>query len=321
MRVPLLSVDNLSLEFRTRSGIVRALDHVHLRVHKGETVGVVGESGSGKSVMAYAIMGLLDAAAAITSGQVVFGGLNVISASESVLRDLRGREITMIFQNPRAALNPIRPIGRQIEDILLRHVAATRRTVRQRAIEALARVHVPDPEQRYHAYPFELSGGLCQRVLIAMALACKPFLLIADGPTTGLDVTTQAVIMDLIDELSAREQMATLLITHDLSLAAQHCDRIVVMHAGHVVESAPTHALFRTPRHPYTVKLIDATPTGQARLDDIGSIPGSLPDLRQALPPCRFASRCERHTVRCDHAPLPYTEVSTDHLVACWNHL
>jgi peptide/nickel transport system ATP-binding protein len=321
MRVPLLSIEELSLEFRTRSGIVRALDRVRLHVYKGETVGVVGESGSGKSVTAYAVMGLLDAAATITGGRAVFGGLEVTAASESTLQDLRGREIAMIFQNPRAALNPIRPIGRQIEDILLRHVAATRHTVRQRAIEALARVHVPDPVQRYHAYPFELSGGLCQRVLIAMALACKPFLLIADEPTTGLDVTTQSVIMDLIKELSSKEHMATLLITHDLALAAEHCDRIVVMHAGHVVESASTDALFRTPRHPYTVKLIGATPSGQARLADIGSIPGNLPDLRRDLPPCRFAWRCERYTSQCDHQPLPFTEVGSDHYVACWNHL
>jgi len=321
MSVPLLSIENLSLEFRTRSGIVRALDRVRLHVHKGEMVGVVGESGSGKSVTAYAIMGLLDAAAAITEGRAIFGGLEVTATSESTLQDLRGREMAMIFQNPRAALNPIRPIGRQIEDVLLRHVAATRRTVRQKAIETLAGVHVPDPEQRYHAYPFELSGGLCQRVLIAMALACKPFLLIADEPTTGLDVTTQAVIMDLIKELAHQERMATLLITHDLSLAAAYCDRIVVMHAGHVVEAAATDALFRTPRHPYTVKLIDATPTGHARLADIGSIPGTLPDLRQALPPCRFASRCERHTSQCDQQPLPYTEVGSDHHVACWNPL
>lgn len=179
--------------------------------------------------------------------------------------------MAMIFQNPRAALNPIRPVGRQIEDVLLRHAPATRRTVQQQALDALARVHIPDPAQRYRAYPFELSGGLCQRVLIAIALACKPFLLIADEPTTGLDVTTQAVIMDLIKTLSEHERMATLLITHDLALAVETCDRIVVMHAGHVVETAPTEILFQSPRHPYTAKLIGATPSEYEGLDEIGA--------------------------------------------------
>lgn len=321
MSVPLLSVEHLSLEFRTRSGVVRALEDINLEVFKGETVGVVGESGSGKSVTAYTVMGLLDAAAAITHGRIVFGGLDMTRASEAVLQDVRGREVAMIFQNPRAALNPIRPIGRQIEDILLRHTTITRRAVRQQALEALARVNIPDPAQRYRAYPFELSGGLCQRVLIAMALACKPFLLIADEPTTGLDVTTQAVIMDLIKTLSEHERMATLLITHDLALAAETCDRIVVMHAGHVVETAPTEALFQSPRHPYTAKLIGATPSEYEGLDEISAIPGTLPDLRSELPACRFAARCERYERPCDDQPLPLAQMGANHHVACWNPL
>jgi peptide/nickel transport system ATP-binding protein len=321
MRVPLLSVENLSLEFRTRSGVVRALEDVNLEICRGETVGVVGESGSGKSVTAYTIMGLLDAAAAITRGRITFGGFDMTTASEAILRDIRGREMAMIFQNPRAALNPIRPVGRQIEDILLRHTTITRRAVREQALEALARVNIPDPAQRYRAYPFELSGGLCQRVLIAMALACKPFLLIADEPTTGLDVTTQAVIMDLIKSLSENDRMATLLITHDLALAAETCDRIVVMHAGHVVETAPTEALFRSPRHPYTEKLIGATPSEYEGLDEISAIPGTLPDLRSKLPACRFAARCERHERQCDDEPLPLTQMGANHHVACWKPL
>lgn len=321
MRVPLLEIEDLSLEFRTRSGIVRALEGVHLALQRGEMVGVVGESGSGKSVTAYAVMGLLDAAARVTSGRIVCGGLEITAAAESVLQEIRGREIAMIFQNPRASLNPIRKVGRQIEDVLIRHAAATRRSARSQALEALARVNVADPEQRYHAYPFELSGGLCQRILIAIALACKPFLLIADEPTTGLDVTTQAVIMELIKGLATRERMATLLITHDLALAADYCDHIVVMHAGHVVESSMTDALFEAPRHPYTAKLIGATPRGHSHLSDMEAIPGSLPDLRTALPPCRFAARCERRLPRCDREPLPYTRVDAEHHVACWNPL
>jgi peptide/nickel transport system ATP-binding protein len=320
-KVPLLSIENLSLEFRTRSGVVRALERVSLEVFKGETVGVVGESGSGKSVTAYAIMGLLDAAAVVTSGRIVFGGLEVTAASESVLQEVRGREVAMIFQSPRTALNPIRPIGRQIEDVLLRHAPALRRTVRQQALEALARVNIPDPEHRLQAYPFELSGGLCQRVMIALALACKPFLLIADEPTTGLDVTTQAVIMDLIKTLAERHQMSTLLITHDLALAAETCDRIVVMHAGHVVETATTEQLFQSPRHPYTAKLMRAMPGAQTSLAEIEAIPGSLPDLRAALPACRFAERCDRREPQCDVNPLPLTQMDTDHYVACWSPL
>ncbi len=321
MSIPLLSVENLSLEFRTRSGVVRALEGVNLQVFKGETVGVVGESGSGKSVTAYAIMGLLDAAAAVTSGRIVFGGLEMTTVGEDVLQEIRGREVAMIFQNPRTALNPIRPVGRQIEDVLLRHAAATRRTVQQQALDALARVHIPDPAHRYGAYPSELSGGLCQRVMIAMALACKPFLLIADEPTTGLDVTTQAVTMDLIKTLAAHERMATLLITHDLALAAETCDRIVVMHAGHVVETAPTQTLFTSPRHPYTAKLMAATPSDHDGLDDISAIPGSLPDLRAELPACRFAGRCDRREARCDDTPLALTRIGVDHHVACWSPL
>lgn len=321
MRIPLLSIDKLSLEFRTRSGVVHALQDINMRLYRGEILGVVGESGSGKSVTAYAIMGLLDAAASLTGGQITFGGLDVTAADESTLQEIRGREMAMIFQNPRAALNPIRTVGRQLEDVLLRHVAATRRTVRAEAIAALARVNVPDPEQRYHAYPYELSGGLCQRILIAIALACKPFLLIADEPTTGLDVTTQAVIMDLIKERSIHDNMATLLITHDLALAAEYCDHIVVMHAGHVVESTSTTTLFAAPRHPYTAKLIDATPRGHTRLADVGAIPGALPDLRAQLPPCRFALRCDRRLAQCEQAPLPFTALHEDHHVACWNPL
>jgi len=192
--------------------------------------------------------------------------------------------------------------------------------VRHRAVELLAQVQIPDPERRYAAYPFQLSGGMCQRVMIALALACSPSLLIADEPTTGLDVTTQAAIMDLIRELAERTNMATLLITHDLALAAEQCDRIVVMHAGHVVEVAPAEALFETPRHPYTAKLVAATPHGAERLADLAAIPGGLPDLRGELPPCRYRFRCERYAPLCD-GPLPRVEVLPGHMVACWKPL
>ena len=317
---PLLSVENLSVEFRTRDGVVKALDRVTFEIRRGETVGVVGESGSGKSVTAFSIMRILDPAARITGGRAVFDGLDLLSARETELESRRGRDLSMIFQNPRTALNPIRQVGRQIGDVLLRHAGVKRGEVRSRAVELLAQVQIPDPARRYWAYPFELSGGMCQRVMIALALACGPALLVADEPTTGLDVTTQSAIMDLIDELAQAKQMATLLITHDLGLAAEHCERIVVMHAGHVVESAPTAELFANPRHPYTAKLIAATPRPGVSLDELAAIPGGLPDLRGELPACRYSRRCERYAPFCDE-PLPVQEPAQGHTVACWKPL
>jgi peptide/nickel transport system ATP-binding protein len=193
--------------------------------------------------------------------------------------------------------------------------------VRARAVELLARVKIPDPERRFGAYPFELSGGMCQRVMIALALACSPSLLIADEPTTGIDVTTQAAILDLLRELGSRGNMATVLITHDLGVVAERCDRIVVMHAGHVVETAPAGELFARPRHPYTRRLIASTPRPGAKLADLMPIPGSVPDLRRTLPPCRYRSRCERALPECDTAPLPRLEVAALHRVACHHPL
>ncbi len=319
--IPLLDVRGFGLEFRTRSGIVHALSDINLLIRKGETVGLVGESGSGKSVLSYAMLGISDRAAQVTGGSAVFGGMDLLKASESELADIRGREVSMIFQNPRTALNPIRKIGHQIEDVLRRHAAVPADQLRARATEALKQVNIPDPERRYHAYPFELSGGMCQRVMIALALACKPALLVADEPTTGLDVTTQAGIMDLIKDMAAQQQMATLFITHDLGLAADYCDRIVVMHAGHVVEMAPVADLFAAPQHPYTAQLIRATPAHDSRLDALSSIPGNLPDLRRAdLPPCRFSERCTRASAQCAQ-PLPPIQAGASRSVACWHPL
>jgi peptide/nickel transport system ATP-binding protein len=316
--VPLLSVEDLSVEFRTRSGTVRALDGIGFELRRGETLALVGESGSGKSVTAYAIMGILDAAARIAAGHIRFGGLDLLQASDKEMAELRGRELAIIFQNPRTALNPIRAIGKQIADILVRHGNVTAAQAPQRAIDMLAKVRIPDPQRRTAAYPFELSGGMCQRVMIAMALACEPALLIADEPTTGLDITTQAVIMDLIAELAASQNMATLLITHDLGLASEYCDRIAVMHAGHIVEVAPTSLLFAAPQHPYTAKLIAATPGEAAVLDALASIPGSLPDLRRAdLPACRYSERCERVEPDCLAPPLPRQAITESRQVAC----
>ena len=315
---PLLAVEDLRVEFRTRSGTVRALDGIGFDIRRGEMMALVGESGSGKSVTAYAIMGILDAAARITSGRIMFGGRELLTADKAAMAKLRGRELAIIFQNPRTALNPIRPVGRQIADILLQHGTISAAQASELAVEMLARVRIPDPERRAAAYPFELSGGMCQRVMIAMALACEPALLIADEPTTGLDITTQAVIMDLMTELVASRNMATLLITHDLALAAEYCSRIAVMHAGHLVELAPTSLLFTRPRHPYTAKLIAATPGDGTRLDQLTAIPGAIPDLRRTdLPACRYSERCERATADCHEPPLLRLASTDGRLVAC----
>jgi peptide/nickel transport system ATP-binding protein len=320
--VPLLMVEDLSIEFRTRSGIVRALDQVGFTLSRGETMALVGESGSGKSVTAYAILGILDAAARVTTGRIIFGGLDMLAAGSKALDEVRGREVAIIFQNPRSALNPIRPVGRQIADVLLRHGNVSAAQAPDRAIEMLAKVRIPDPKRRALSYPFELSGGMCQRVMIALALACEPALLIADEPTTGLDITTQAVIMDLVAELASAHNMATLLITHDLALAAEYCDRIAVMHAGQIVEIAPTPRLLARPRHPYTAKLIAATPGDATQLDDLAAIPGGLPDLRRAdLPACRYSARCERRGDECLVPPLPRRTLGDGSLVACQHPL
>ncbi|MEN3382051.1 MAG: peptide/nickel transport system ATP-binding protein ddpF [Hyphomicrobiales bacterium] len=267
--LPLLDIRDLTVEFSTRRGIVRAVEHVDIAIAKGETVGIVGESGSGKSVTSYAAMRILDRAGRIADGTVTFTGIDVRQASESDMRALRGREMSMIFQNPRAALNPSRKVGRQIVDVLRQHAQADASQLAEKAIEILEQVRIARPRERYHAYPFELSGGMCQRVVIALALACRPQLLIADEPTTGLDVTTQKTVMELIVELTRQRGMSTILITHDLGLAATYCDRIVVMEKGRVVESNVAKAVFTAPEHPYTRKLMRATPRPGASLREL----------------------------------------------------
>ncbi|MBR1230816.1 ABC transporter ATP-binding protein [Bradyrhizobium sp. AUGA SZCCT0182] len=283
---PLLDVNDLTVEFATRRGIVKAVQHVNISVAKGETLGIVGESGSGKSVTSYAVMRILDRAGKIAEGSVMFSGIDVKAATENQMRDLRGREISMIFQNPRAALNPIRKVGDQIEDVLRQHVQSAASDRGEKAIEALEQVKIARPRERYHAYPFELSGGMCQRVVIALALACNPQLLIADEPTTGLDVTTQKAVMDLIVELTKRRGMSTVLITHDLGLAAAYCDRVVVMEKGRVVETAKSADIFANPEHAYTKKLMRATPRLGVSLRDL--LPeedaAALPALTSAGP-------------------------------------
>ncbi|WP_137046314.1 ABC transporter ATP-binding protein [Pseudolabrys sp. FHR47] len=286
---PLLDVRDLTVEFQTRRGVVRAVQHIDISVAKGETLAIVGESGSGKSVTSYAVMRILDRAGRIADGSVMFSGVDLRAAGESQMRDLRGREMSMIFQNPRAALNPIRKVGHQIEDVLLEHAQADKDLVAEKAVEILEQVRIARPRERYHAYPFELSGGMCQRIVIALALACRPQLLIADEPTTGLDVTTQKAVMDLVMELTRERGMSTILITHDLGLAAAYCDRVVVMEKGHVVETATAEAIFKRPEHPYTRKLMRATPrpggTLRGLLPEGEALPEPKPHLAAELKP------------------------------------
>jgi peptide/nickel transport system ATP-binding protein len=303
----LLSVEKLTLHFATRGGMVRALDDVWLGVASGEMLGVVGESGSGKSVTAYAVMRLLDPAARILSGAAFLDGTELLSLPERRMRRLRGAAMGMVFQSARTALNPIRRVGAQLADALRAHQRLSRTEAAQRAVELLSEVRIADPERRARAYPFELSGGMCQRVMVALALAGHPRLLIADEPTTGLDVTVQAAVMQLITGLVRERGMGCLFITHDLLLAAGHCDRIAVMHAGQVVETGPAAEIFAHPRHPYTAKLVATAPRPDMRVEALVPIAGSLPDLRRTdLPACRYMGRCERASAICADT-LPQT--------------
>lgn len=280
----MLDIRKLAVDFRTRRGTVHAVRGINLSLADGETLGIVGESGSGKSVTSCALMRILDAGGSIAAGDISFDGQDLRRASERDMRALRGSKISMIFQNPRAALNPIRKVGQQIEDVLRQHGRARRGDARDKAIQALRDVRINDAEARYNAYPFELSGGMCQRVVIAIALACDPQLLIADEPTTGLDITTQKAVMDLCRDLIRGRGMSSILITHDLGLAAEYCNRLAVMKDGKIVETGAAEEVFSNPRHPYTERLVDATPRPGAGLRDL--LP---PDARTALDPHQIA--------------------------------
>ncbi|MEM8572312.1 MAG: ABC transporter ATP-binding protein [Pseudomonadota bacterium] len=265
----MLDIRNLTVDFRTRRGTVHAVRGIDLTLAKGETLGIVGESGSGKSVTSYALMRILDVGGRIAAGDVTYAGQDLRRASEKDMRALRGREISMIFQNPRAALNPIRKVGKQIEDVLRQHARASQSDAREKAIQALRDVRINEAEARYDAYPFELSGGMCQRVVIAIALACDPRLLIADEPTTGLDITTQKAVMDLCRDLIRDRDMSSILITHDLGLASEYCDRLAVMKDGEIVETGQAETVFARPSHAYTRRLVDATPRQGAGIRDL----------------------------------------------------
>ena len=326
MSAPLLSIRDLTVDFVTRQGIVHALDGVSFDVGAGEIVGIIGESGSGKTVTAHAVIGILEHSARIRRGEVLFDGQDVLSLSPRAREKWRRRAASIIFQNPRAALNPIRPVGAQIADVIARHRPGSSAEIRGQVLAAMRQTRIPDPERRMSALPFELSGGLCQRIGIAMALASAPRLLIADEPTTGLDVTTQAVIMELIRQLARERGMSVALITHDIALAAKFCDRLVIMHAGHVVETGPVETVARRPRHPYTAGLLRSVPSLVDRIEELQPVKGSLPDLlRTDLPFCRFAERCDRRIPVCDAGALKLRPSDArgyaPHQIACRNPL
>lgn len=314
-----LRVRDLSVEFATEEGVVRAVDRVSFDVHANETLGLVGESGCGKTVTGLAILGLIPRPPGrIAGGSIQLLGRELLTLPEDEMADVRGRDVSMIFQEPMTALNPVFAVGSQMVDVLRRHQDLSRRQARAAAAELLAKVNIPDPVARLDNYPHELSGGLRQRVMIAMALSCNPKLLVADEPTTALDVTTQAQVLEEILKLQQEFRMAVILVTHDLGVVAETCRRAVVMYCGSIVESGPTAALFGSPRHPYTRGLLDSVPRIRSeRLAELPVIPGRVPDLLHLPPGCRFAERCSRVQDRCRRERPPLTD-GAGTAVACF---
>jgi oligopeptide/dipeptide ABC transporter ATP-binding protein len=317
---PLLEVKELKTRFRVRDSTVYAVEGASFRLDAGEKLGVVGESGSGKSVTALSIMGMIRWPGKIAGGEILFHGEDLTKKPESEMLHLRGRTIAMIPQNPLTSLNPVLTIGDHLREVLWVHLKMGRAEADARAITLLNRVGLSDPEQRLRDFPHRLSGGQRQRVMIAMSMACGPELLIADEPTTALDVTIQAQILDLIDELSREANLATILITHNLGIVAGHCDSVVVMYGGGVVESAPVDELFAHPRHPYTLGLLQCVPRLTRHRERVfQTIPGSPPTVTELAAGCPFAKRCSRVLASCWDNPPPLTVMGPDHVAACWN--
>jgi peptide/nickel transport system ATP-binding protein len=321
---PLLAIEDLQTHFFTRDGVVRAVDGVSYAVEAGETLAVVGESGCGKSVTALSILRLVPSPPGrIVGGAIRFEGVDLLQIGEGEMRRIRGNEISMIFQEPMTSLNPVLTVSRQITETLILHQGLRARAAAARAIEMLRLVRIPEPERRARQYPHELSGGMRQRVMIAMALACHPKLLIADEPTTALDVTIQAQILDLMRELKSEIGAAIILITHDLGVVAEMAQRVVVMYAGRKVEEAPVGDLFRRPQHPYTLGLLASVPRlgatlGRAEPPRLAEIPGTVPSLRDPIVGCAFSPRCAYATERCSREAPPLEAKTAAHLAACF---
>ena len=319
---PLLDIKGLKTHFDTRDGVVKAVDEVTLHVNRGEVLGIVGESGCGKSVMSFSIMGLVPKPGEVVAGEVLFNGQNILDMSKDEVRQLRGEYISMIFQQPGSALNPVQRAGVQIKEVYKLHRDWSKDVEQEKVIEKLEQVGIPDPDSRAKAYPHELSGGMGQRVMIAMALACEPELLIADEPTTALDVTIQAQILDLIRDLQESSNTAVLLITHDLGVVAEMADRVAVMYAGEIVEQTDVRTIFKKPMHPYTKGLIGSIPILGHLVDMLDTIPGIVPSLIDLPPGCRFAARCsarvENNLEICTQKEPQLLEIAPDHEVRCW---
>jgi peptide/nickel transport system ATP-binding protein len=313
----LLDVSDLRVYFHTDGGTSKAVDGVSFSINQGETLGLVGESGCGKSVTAYSILQLVPAPPArYAGGEIRFRGKNLLALKDNEMRRVRGNMISMIFQEPMSSLNPIMRIGRQITEAILAHQKKSKREAREMAIEMLRRVGIPSPETRFDEYPHQMSGGMKQRAMIAMALVCRPQLLIADEPTTALDVTIQAQILDLLNELQRELGMSVLLITHDLGVVAATCDRVVVMYAGRVVEYAPVAGLFDKPKHPYTHGLFRSLPTLTEKKEKLAVIPGAVPSPLDFPSGCRFRTRCSMAQEVCKQEP-PLRELMPGHFAAC----
>ncbi|MBM7789793.1 ABC transporter ATP-binding protein [Tenggerimyces flavus] len=316
----LLEVKDLRTHFDSEGNDVKAVDGVSFDVERGETLSLVGESGSGKSVSGLSIMRLVPSPPGrILGGQVLFDGVDLLKLDAKHMRRIRGKEIAMIFQEPMTSLNPVLSIGRQLTEVLRLHQNATRTEARKRAIELLGQVQISDPEQRLSQYPHHLSGGMRQRVMFAMALACRPKLILADEPTTALDVTIQAQILELMSELSAQAGVAMIIITHNLGVVARYAQRVNVMYAGKIVEQATTKELFANPRHPYTLGLMRSVPRlDMERTAKLEPIQGSPPDLGDLPPGCAYHPRCPFVMDRCKTETPPLVQVGTGHLSACW---
>ena len=319
MTEPLLEIEDLSVRFDTDEGTVHAVDRLSLTLAPGQVLGIVGESGCGKSVTALSILRLLPSTATVT-GRATFEGVDLLRAPGSHLRTVRGRKISFVFQEPMTSLNPVFRVGRQVEEVVREHLDLSKREARERAVELLDLVHIPDPRRRVGEYPHQLSGGMRQRVMIAMALACDPKILIADEPTTALDVTIQAGILDLLRELRGRLGTAIVLITHNLGVVADIADRVVVMYAGRKAEEGPVDELFAHPQHPYTIGLLGAVPRpGSARNGRLQEIPGRVPSLAELPSHCAFAERCPRADELSWSEVPELRQVRPDHFVACFH--
>jgi peptide/nickel transport system ATP-binding protein/oligopeptide transport system ATP-binding protein len=314
----LLDIQGLTTHFLTRSGVIKAVDNLSLRLRKGRVLGLVGESGCGKTVTALSILNLVPPPGKIISGKIYFEGQNLLDLSGEEMRAIRGAKISMIFQEPMTALNPVFTVGNQIAEVLTAHQVITKQRARDEAIELLRSVGIPSPEKRVDEYPHQLSGGMRQRVMIAMAIACKPALILADEPTTALDVTIQAHILELLGTIQADMGMAMILVTHDLGLIAERANEVAVMYAGRIVEQAGTGELFANPQHPYTRGLMASIPKpGEEGRGRLRTIPGSVPRLHDLPKGCTFSPRCDMKTGKCEQEP-ELVEVKPGHLVRCW---